>query len=207
MPMAQPQSLLAMAGAPLDPSPWDKAALVLIDAQMEYVEGRLRLTGVVPALQEAARVVELAREKDAPVIHVVHHGRPGGALFDPNGPMSKIAPDVAPARGEAIVAKGLPNAFAKTDLHKILEATGRKELIVVGFMTHLCVSATVRAALDLGYRTTVVADATATRDLPDPLMSPESHGVQPAEIVHRATLAALADRFAIVVRNTRAWER
>ena len=37
--MAQPQSLLAMAGAPLDPSPWDKAALVLIDAHMEYVDG------------------------------------------------------------------------------------------------------------------------------------------------------------------------
>ena len=205
--MAQPLSLLAMAGAPLDPSPWDKAALVLIDAQMEYVEGRLRLPGVTPALQEAARVLELAREKDAPVIHIVHHGRPGGALFDPDGPMSKIAPHVAPASGEPIIPKGLPNAFAKTDLQKTLEATGRKELVVVGFMTHLCVSATVRSALDFGYRTTVVADATATRDLPDPLMCPESQGVQPAETVHRATLAALADRFAIVVRNARAWQR
>ena len=204
--MAQLQSLLAMAGAPLDPSPWDKAALVLIDAQMEYVDGKLRLRGVTPALQEAARVLKLAREKSAPVIHIVHHGRPGGALFDPSGPMSKIAPEVAPVSGESIVPKGLPNAFAKTDLQKTLEATGRKELVVVGFMTHMCVSATVRAALDLGYRTTVVADATATRDLPDPLMCPESHGVQPAETVHRATLAALADRFAIVVRNARAWE-
>jgi nicotinamidase-related amidase len=205
--MAQPQSLLAMAGAPLDPSPWDKAALVLIDAQMEYVEGRLRLPGVVPALQEAARVLELAREKGAPVIHIVHHGRPGGALFDPDGPMSRIAPQVAPANGEPIVPKGLPNAFAKTELQKTLEATGRRELVVVGFMTHMCVSSTVRAALDLGYRTTVVADATATRDLPDPMMCPESHGVQPADMVHRATLAALADRFAIVVPNARAWAR
>jgi nicotinamidase-related amidase len=205
--MAQPQSLLAMAGAPLDPSPWDKAALVLIDAQMEYVEGKLPLSGVRPALQEAARVLELAREKDAPVIHIVHHGRPGGALFNPDGPLSKIAPEVAPVNGETIIAKGLPNAFAKTDLQKALEATGRKELVVVGFMTHMCISATVRAALDLGYRTTVVADATATRDLPDPLCAPESHSVQKAETVHRATLAALADRFAIVVRNTRAWQR
>jgi hypothetical protein len=53
----------------------------------------------------------------------------------------------------------------------------------------------------------VVADATATRDLPDPLMCPEAYGVQPADAVHRATLAALADRFAIVVRNARAWQR
>jgi nicotinamidase-related amidase len=205
--MAQPQSLLAMAGASLDPSPWDKAALVLIDAQLEYVRGRLVLPGVMPALQEAARVLELARAKDAPVIHIVHHGRPGGALFDPNGPMSQIAPEVAPMAGEPVIPKGLPNAFARTDLQKTLEATGRKELVVVGFMTHMCVSSTVRAALDLGYRTTVVADATATRDLPDPMVCPESHGVQPAETVHRATLAALADRFAIIVPNARAWER
>jgi nicotinamidase-related amidase len=203
--MAQPQSLLAMAGAPLEPSPWDKAALVLIDAQLEYVEGKLPLSGVKPALEEAARVMALARKQGAPVIHVVHHGRPGGALFDPNGKLSQIAPEVAPQSGEAVIPKGLPNAFTKTDLQKTIDATGRKELVVVGFMTHLCVSATVRAALDLGYRTTVVADATATRDLPDPLCAPESHAVQRAETVHRATLAALADRFAIVVRNARAW--
>jgi nicotinamidase-related amidase len=203
--MPQPQSLLAMAGAPLNPSPWDKAALVLIDAQLEYVEGRLPLSGIWPALQEAARVLDLARRQGAPVIHVVHHGRPGGAMFDPDGKLSKIAPEVAPRDGEMIIAKGLPNAFAKTELQKTIDATGRKELVVVGFMTHLCVSATVRSALDLGYRTTVVADATATRDLPDPLVAPEAQGVQKAESVHRATLAALADRFAIVVRNARAW--
>lgn len=195
-----PKTLLQMAGAPLDPSPWDKAALVLIDAQREYVDGGLALPGVKPALAEAARVLDLARRNAAPLVHVVHHGRPGGALFDPNGPMSAIAQEVAPRPGETVIAKGLPNAFAKTALQDALQASGRKELVVVGFMTHMCVSATVRAALDLGYRTTVVANATATRDLPDPL-----GGVQPAEAVHRATLAALADRFAVVVRGADAW--
>jgi len=175
--MAPPRTLLQMAGAPLDPSAWEKAALVLIDAQMEYVDG-------------------------APVFHVVHHGRPGG-LFDPEGPKSTIAPEVAPSAGEAIIPKGLPNAFAKTTLHDAIRASGRTELVVVGFMTHLCVSASVRAALDLGYRTTVVAGATATRDLPDPLGP--AGAVQPAESVHRATLAALADRFAVVVRDAQAW--
>ncbi|HYG91496.1 MAG TPA: hypothetical protein VD978_35170 [Azospirillum sp.] len=60
---------------------------------------------------------------------------------------------------------------------------------------------TVRAALDLGHRPTLVATATATRDLPDPL-----GGVMPAAEVQRASLAALADRFAVVVRDHRAWE-
>lgn len=64
----------------------------------------------------------------------------------------------------------------------------------------MCVSATVRAALDLGYRTTLVAAATATRDLPDP-----AGGVVTADALQRAELAALADRFAVVVKDCGAW--
>jgi len=199
--MTTPRTLLQMAGAPLTPSPWDKAVLVIIDAQLEYVNGALPLPDVRPALAETARVLDRARREGAPVIHIVHHGRPGGPLFNPDGPLSGIAPDVAAKPGEPVIPKSLPNAFAKTTLAAALEASGRKELVVTGFMTHMCVSATVRAALDLGYRTTVVGDATATRDLPDPL-----GGVVPAATVHHATLAALADRFAVVVRNADAWK-
>jgi nicotinamidase-related amidase len=58
----------------------------------------------------------------------------------------------------------------------------------------MCVSSTVRAALDLGYGCTVVAKACATRDLPD------GHGgVVAAAELHRAELVALGDRFAVVV--------
>jgi nicotinamidase-related amidase len=61
-------------------------------------------------------------------------------------------------------------------------------------MTHMCVSSTARAALDLGYGCTVVGNACATRDLPD------GHGgVVSAAELHRVELAALRDRFAVVV--------
>jgi nicotinamidase-related amidase len=62
----------------------------------------------------------------------------------------------------------------------------------------MCVSTTTRAALDLGYRSTVVASATATRDLPHPT----GNGVVPARNIHEAALAALADRFAVIVPDT-----
>ena len=113
--------------------------------------------------------------------------------------MVEIIEALRPQPGESVVVKSLPNAFAKTDLHDRLAATGRRELILAGFMTHMCVSATARAALDLGYRNTVVANATATRDLPDPL-----GGAVAAEVVKRAALAMLADRFAIVVPDSAA---
>jgi len=195
--LSQPKTLLAMAGAPLDPSKLSDAVLVLIDCQNEYVSGVLALPAVAAALKEAARVLDKARKAGAPIVHVVHHGRPGGGVFDPDGPSSGIAPEVAAADGEATVPKALPNAFAGTDLAQVIEKTGKKELIIIGFMTHMCVSATARAATDLGYRTTIVANATATRDLPGPM----GEGEVKAEDLQRAELAALADRFAIIVET------
>ena len=59
--------------------------------------------------------------------------------------------------------------------------------------------AAVRAAVDLGFGCTVVAGACATRDLPD-----GQGGVIAAGPLHRAELAALADRFAIVVPDSAA---
>jgi nicotinamidase-related amidase len=108
--------------------------------------------------------------------------------------MVKFIAGIEPAKDEITVVKSLPNAFAKTDLDARLKATGRTDLIIAGFMTHMCVSATTRSALDLGYRTTVVAEATATRDLPD-----GTGGVIDAAVVKHVALAELADRFAKVV--------
>lgn len=198
-PVSEPKSLLSLAGAPLHPSPLDKAVLVLIDTQREYTDGALRLTGVDAAVAEAARLLVLARKAGVPVFHVAHHGKPGG-LFDPEGPMGAFIPALAPAEGESVIAKRLPNAFAGTDLDARARATGRSEMILAGFATHMCISSTARAALDLGWRTTVVADATATRDLPNPL-----GGITLADAVHAAALSALADRFAVVVKDAGAW--
>ena len=64
-------------------------------------------------------------------------------------------------------------------------------------MTHMCVEATARAAIDLGLKATVVASGTATRNLPDPLTG----ATVPATEVQRNALAALADRFATIVAD------
>lgn len=187
-------SLLSLTGASLIPSPLDRSALVIIDAQLEYVTGKVPLAGVGAALAEIAKLLELARGRGVPVIHVVHHAAPGRPLFDPQGPYAAIAPQAQPADGEPIMVKTLPNSFAHTDLAARLAEIGRPELILAGFMTHNCVYATAMSALDHGYRSTVVAAATATRDLGD----------VPAEIVQRASLAGLADRAAIIVPDSSA---
>lgn len=190
--MTAPQSLLQMSGADLTPAKLSDAVLVMIDLQNEYMTGALPLSGVEDAVAEAARLLARARREDTPVIHIAHAGNPGGA-FDRSQDRGQIIGVVAPLEGEMVIEKPRPNAFSSTALQESLEALGRQEVILAGFMTHMCVSSTARAALDLGYRTTIVTAATATRDLPGPDGTPVE-----ASVLQRASLAALADRFAIL---------
>jgi nicotinamidase-related amidase len=190
--MSAPKTLLEMAGADLRPAPLAQSTLVIIDAQNEYLDGKLALPGIAAALDALGRLLAKARAAGAPVVHVQHKGRAGG-LFDLDAHGGAIIDQVRPAGTESVVAKPLPNAFAQTDLDATLKKIGRTQLVIAGFMTHMCVSSTARAALDLGYKATVAADAAATRDLPDPM-----GGTIVADALHRAALAELADRFAIV---------
>lgn len=196
--MTTAKTLLQLAGASMEPLKVGQSALLLIDAQREYLDGHLPLTGIAPALKACAALLEAARAAGSAIIHVQHKGRPGG-LFDPETRNFDLCDEVAALDGEIRLTKGLPNAFAGTSLEAELNKLEQKNLIIAGFMTHMCVSSTARAGLDLGFSTTVVAPACATRDLPD-----GQGGVVAAETLHRAELAALSDRFAIIARSVSA---
>ncbi|WP_083635817.1 isochorismatase family protein [Rhizobium gallicum] len=193
-----PLTLLQHAGVTPKAADWSKSVVVVIDAQNEYVDGGLPLHGIATPVGEIRKLLDAARRDGVPVIHIVHHAAPGSGHFAIGSHGAKIIPTLTPADGEAVIPKTLPNAFAGTTLAAALAAiakqTGRSDVILVGFMTHMCVSAAARAALDLGIKATVIASAALSRDLPDPL-----GGMIPAETVHRTALAEIADRFATVV--------
>lgn len=189
-----PNTLLSMSGADMSPCLISSSALILIDCQNEYVTGALPLVGVDAAMESARAILDRFRDQDAPVIHIQHHGNPGGA-FDLDHDRGQIDDRVTPLDGEDVILKALPNSFAGTKLKARLNEIGRRDLIIVGFQTHMCVSSTTRAALDMGCKSTLIADAIATRDLPGAAGGPDI----PAADIHNTTLAALADRFAIVV--------
>ena len=191
---SSPTTILDLLGAPIEPARLTDAVLLIIDAQREYVDGRLPLVGIDAALAAGGALLRRARAAGTPIVHVLHRG--GGPLFNPREPGYQPAAPLIPQAGEAVVEKTLANAFAGTDLHAILERSGRKKLIAIGFMTHNCVSSTVRAARELGMQSTVVVEATATRDLPD------GHGgVIPSAMIQAACLAGLADTMARIVRR------
>lgn len=193
--MTAPKTLLELSGADLTPPTLSDSCLVLIDIQNEYRAGPLALPDAEPAIEAAASLLARARASGAAVFHVAHKGRAGG-LFDREAARGAIVDSLAPLASEPVIEKALPNAFAGTDLQARLAASGRTNIVLAGFMTHMCVSSTARAALDLAFRTTIAADACATRDLPD-----GRGGTLDARTIHEVALAELSDRFALIVRS------
>lgn len=139
--MTTAKTLLQLAGADLNPPRLGDAALVLIDIQNEYLAGPLALPDARPAIARAAALLARARESGAAIIHIAHRGK-AGSLFDRGADRGAIVAELAPRAGELVIEKELPNAFAGTDLQARLAATDRKNIVLAGFMTHMCVSST-----------------------------------------------------------------
>src|SRR5689334_9449204 len=122
--MTTPKTLLEMSGADLKPPPLATSTLVIIDAQNEYLDGKLALPDVKAAVDALARLLTKARSASAPVVHIQHKGR-AGRLFDLDARGGAIIDAVKPLGTESIVHKPLPNAFAQTDLDATLKKLGR----------------------------------------------------------------------------------
>ncbi|MFF9148951.1 cysteine hydrolase family protein [Streptomyces sp. NPDC014861] len=190
--------LRSLSGQSEEPARLSEAALVLIDLQNTYRSGVMALEGAEEAVAEAARLLARARAAGTPVVHIQHDSGEGSP-YDITAPIGAISDEVAPVEGEHVVVKNYPNAFHATDLEKVLTGLGfaagsGRHLVLAGFMTHMCVNYTAQAAFNLGYRPTVVAEATATRALTAP-----DGTVVPAAELKRAALTSLTDVFAVVV--------
>ncbi len=169
-------------------------ALVLVDIQNDYFPGGANpLDGPEAAAEQARSLLDAFRASGEPVVHVRHVWDAPDALYlRPGTPGGEIHQAVSPEPGEAVVDKTFPNAFLETSLDQVLKDAGVDELVVCGMMTCICVDATVRAAVDLGYDVSVAHDACAT-------MALEFGGREIAALdVHAAFLAALADGYATV---------
>ena len=170
-------------------------ALVVVDIQNDYFPGGANpVAGPEAAAAEARTLLDAFRASGEPVFHIRHVWDAPDALYlRPGTPGGEINSAVEPQAGEAVVDKAFPNAFLETSLDGDLKDAGVDRLVVCGMMTSMCVDATVRAAVDLGYEVSVAHDACATMPL-------EFGGRSvPASDVHTAFIAALGDGYAEVV--------
>lgn len=191
--MSDPTTLRTLSGLPAVPASLSRSTLVMVDLQNTYTRGVMELENVQPAVDEAAALLDRARSAGIPVIHIQHDSGEGSP-YDVRAEIGAIIDRVAPREGEAVIVKNYPNSFTATDLNDRL-APG-SNLVLAGFMTHMCINSTARGAFSLGHSPSVVAAATATRALP---------GVDgtavPAAALQASSLAAVADLFGIVVQE------
>lgn len=171
-------------------------ALIAIDFQNEYFDGRMPIPDGLAALQQARRLIDAADRHAVPVFHVQHLAPADSPIFADGSHAFGIHDALRPTPQHTVLRKATPSAFAGTTLEAELQARGVTTLILTGLMTHMCVSATAFDAAPRGYQSLIVSDACATRDL-----DLEEGGVLGHRELHRAALRGVSDVVA-EVRST-----
>ncbi|NGZ11275.1 MAG: cysteine hydrolase [Nitrospira sp. LK70] len=102
----------------------------------------------------------------------LERSRRAGAEIGSKGPLGRLlvrgevghdfVDPLRPLKSEIVIDKPGYSAFAHTGLQQMLAKRGIETLILTGVTTEVCVSSTLRAAIDLGYRCITVSDACAS---------------------------------------------
>ncbi len=114
-------------------------------------------------LAKIKTLIAKARIAQMPIVYVQNNGGSGDP--DEYGTSGwEIHASIAPVEGDAVVQKKTPDAFHKTNLHRVLESKRIKKLIIAGLQTEYCIDTTCRRAFTLGYDVILVSDAHSTWD-------------------------------------------
>jgi nicotinamidase-related amidase len=176
-----------------------RPALVLVDIQkgfddIKYWGGERNNPD---AEKNAGSLLFLWRTYQLPVFHIQHCSSIPTSLLHETNAGNAFNDLVVPAAGEPVIRKCVNSAFIGTDLQARLDKAVITTLVIVGLTTDHCISTTTRMAGNFGYKTFLVADATATFNKKGP-----SGQNYPAELIHETALASLHEEFATIVTTT-----
>ncbi|KAI1064855.1 hypothetical protein LB507_001200 [Fusarium sp. FIESC RH6] len=190
--MASATSFRELIGVqPSSASPTD-SVLIIIDAQNEYAEGKLQVTNVSESRKAIAALLEKYRAANGSIVHVVHATPEGAPVFTPGTKLAEEFDELKPRDGEAVIQKNFPGSFAKTDLQEVLDKTGKKKVVLTGYMAHVCVSTTARQAAERGFDVLIPEDAVGDRNIP---------GVDAEQLV-KVALSEIGDAFGTIIKSS-----
>ncbi len=178
-----------------------KKALMVIDVQNEYFDGKLPIEYPENSFENIILAIESANKKDIPVILIQHTSSDEYSFTFKKGSKEwEIHEKVLEKDHDIIIEKNLPGSFTKTQLESYLKENDIKKVAICGYMTHMCCDTTARQAMHLDFEVEFLNDATGTRDV-----SNYSGDIR-AEKLHKATLITQAMKFSKVM-STEDWVR
>jgi len=170
--------------------------VVLVDVQNEYARPplRIRYPRLRDCLGQIERVLDAAANAGLPVVCVQHAGRPGGAIFDPEGKGFALCPSIERRRTPQwkLVIKRRGSIYAGTDLAAWVHERGVDTVTLVGFMVNNCVLASAAWGETIGLTTEVLSDAVGAINLCN------RAGKADARTVHTTLMALLHSNWAAV---------
>ncbi|MFQ6576493.1 hydrolase [Pseudomonas sp. UM16] len=132
----------------------DNAAMLLIDHQ----SGLFQTVKDMPMTELRANAITLAKVASLAKIPVITTASvPQG----PNGPLIPEIHEAAP-HAKYVARKGEINAWDNEEFVKAVEATGKKQLIIAGTITSVCMAFPSISAVAAGYQVFAVIDASGT---------------------------------------------
>lgn len=134
-------------------------ALLIVDVQTGLVTGKNPVYLLNELLRNIASLTAWSRTTGIPVIYIQDND-----VDEIGSPGWQIHPAVAPEEGDLVIRKPETDAFYGTTLQQELKARSIKHLLVAGCKSEVCIDATCRKAVNLGYNVTLVSDAHATTD-------------------------------------------
>ncbi|WP_406454770.1 isochorismatase family protein [Streptomyces sp. NBC_00876] len=163
-------------------------ALIVVDVQKAGVSGDRAVPGAAGLLERTADLIARARRSGALVVHLQNDGAPGTG-DEPHTPGWALHLPVQAGPTEFVIRKTRDDGFAGTRLGDLLGEAGAESLTVCGVMSEMCVQATARTALALGYRVVLPYDAHGTQDIP---AAPGISEAVPAAVVSRVAAWAIS---------------
>lgn len=177
-------------------APVEPQCLILVDLQRSFVEGETAVPRTVELLKAARVQLKNARRAGAVVVHLQNDGT-AATLDEPGTWEWELL--LTPEPTEVVIRKSEDCGFTGTNLEDVLQARGVTDISICGLMSEMCVAATARTAVQLGYRVVLAHDSHAT--YPVPAYGPDEDGV-PAELAARVAEWSLGDSILIPARGT-----
>lgn len=135
-------------------------ALLVIDVQVGLIAGAHAEHDVLAAIN---RSIQGVRQRQSKIFFIQHCH----ASFEPlmrGAEGWQLHPQLDQVAVDTVLEKTASDAFYNTNLHEQLQNSGIQKVIVCGLQTEYCVDTTCRAAISLGYQTSLLSDGHTTGD-------------------------------------------